>query len=166
MLYGLLLCSGNDAAMALAEGCCGSIARFVSAMNRKADSLGMSGTSFANPSGLDDENHYSTARDMAKLACCAAKNPALVRIASTKDASVGGRSMHNHNRLLSTVDGCFGLKTGYTKAAGRTLVSCAVREGRVLVAVTLHDGDDWHDHAALYDYGFSRPSGGKGEAVP
>ncbi len=155
LLYGLLLCSGNDAALALAEASSGSVDAFVAEMNHKARILGMADTSFANPNGLDDEAHYSTARDMARLAVCAAQHPGLMRIASTKQASVGSRTMTNHNRLLRDVEGCIGLKTGYTKAAGRTLVSCAVREGRLLVAVTLNDGADWRDHAALYDYGFA-----------
>ena len=165
LLYGLLLSSGNDAALALADGCCGSLEHFVYEMNHKAHSIGMDHTSFANPSGLDDENHYSTARDMAKLACCASQNPALVRIASTRNAVAGKRSMHNHNRLLSSVDGCFGLKTGYTRAAGRTLVSCAARSGQLLVAVTLNDSDDWRDHAALYHYGFALLAERKEEAA-
>ncbi len=155
LLYGLLLCSGNDAALALAEACSGSVGDFVAEMNDKAQALGMESTSFANPNGLDDEAHYSTARDMARLAACAAQNPGLMRIASTRQVTVGGRTMTNHNRLLRDVEGCVGLKTGYTKAAGRTLVSCAVRQGQLLVAVTLNDGDDWRDHAALYDYGFA-----------
>ncbi len=153
LLYGLLLCSGNDAALALAD-CCGGLAAFVSAMNDKAAALGMTGTSFANPNGLDDENHYSTARDMAVLAAYAAKDPTFRRICSTRTATVGGRTMTNHNKLLSQVEGCIGMKTGYTKAAGRTLVSCAERQGRRLVAVTLCDGNDWADHKALYEMGF------------
>ena len=114
----------------------------------------MEHTCFANPNGLDDENHYSTAEDMARLAAAAMEEPVLRRIASTKTARVGGRTMTNHNKLLSRVEGCVGLKTGYTRAAGRTLVSCAERDGVRLVAVTLQDGDDWNDHAALYDRGF------------
>ena len=82
------------------------------------------------------------------------EEPVLRRIASTKTARVGGRTMTNHNKLLSRVEGCVGLKTGYTRAAGRTLVSCAERNGCRLVVVTLRDGDDWADHAALYEYGF------------
>ena len=154
LLYGLMLCSGNDAALALAD-CCGGLAAFVSAMNDKAAALGMTGTSFANPNGLDDENHYSTARDMAVLAAYAAKDPTFRRICSTRTATVGGRTMTNHNKLLSQVEGCIGMKTGYTKAAGRTLVSCAERQGRRLVAVTLCDGNDWADHKALYEMGFA-----------
>ena len=155
LLYGLLLSSGNDAAVAVAEGVSGSVSGFVALMNGKATELGMTNTSFANPHGLDAPDHYSTALDMARLACAAMDNATLMRIASTKSVSAGGRSMSNHNRLLNTVDGCLGLKTGYTRAAGRTLVSCVQRNGRRLVAVTLQDGNDWADHAALFDYGFS-----------
>ena len=154
LLYGLMLCSGNDAALALAD-CCGGLETFVAAMNDKAATLGMTGTSFANPNGLDDENHYSTARDMAVLAAYAAENPTFRRICSTRTATVGGRTMTNHNKLLTQVEGCIGMKTGYTRAAGRTLVSCAEREGRRLVAVTLCDGNDWADHKALYEMGFA-----------
>ena len=153
LLYGLLLCSGNDAALALADHC-GGLERFVAEMNRKAAELGMTGTSFANPNGLDQEGHYSTARDMARLAACAVKNETLVRLCSTRSVTMGGRTMTNHNRLLRSIDGCIGLKTGYTRAAGRTLVSCVRRNGRTLVAVTLQDGNDWADHAALYEFGF------------
>ena len=153
LLYGLLLCSGNDAALALADHC-GGLERFVAEMNRKAAELGMTGTSFANPNGLDQEGHYSTARDMARLAACAVKNETLVRLCSTRSVTVGGRTMTNHNRLLRSIDGCIGLKTGYTRAAGRTLVSCVRRNGRTLVAVTLQDGNDWADHATLYEFGF------------
>ena len=150
---GLLLCSGNDAALALTE-CAGGLEPFVALMNEKAAALGMDDTGFANPNGLDAEGHYSTARDMAVLAAAAMENPTFRRICASKTAAVGQRTMENHNRLLRQVEGCIGLKTGYTKAAGRTLVSCAERDGCRLVAVTLCDGDDWADHAALYEYGF------------
>ena len=135
LLYGLLLCSGNDAA--------------VGWMNETAQRIGMTGSSFANPNGLDDEQHYSTARDMALLAAYAARNPTFVRLCSTRSVTVGGRTMTNHNKLLQSVEGCIGMKTGYTRAAGRTLVSCARRGGRTLVAVTLQDGNDWADHAEM-----------------
>lgn len=104
LLYGLLLCSGNDAALALADHC-GGLERFVAEMNRKAAELGMTGTSFANPNGLDQKGHYSTARDMARLAACAVKNETLVRLCSTRSVTVGGRTMTNHNRLLRSIDG-------------------------------------------------------------
>ena len=153
LLYGLLLSSGNDAALALTE-CAGGAAPFVERMNEKAAALGMRNSHFANPNGLDDEAHYSTAYDMALLGCAAVNEPTLRRMASTRTAVIGGRTLTNHNKLLSRLDGCVGLKTGYTKAAGRTLVSCAEKDGRRLVAVTLRDGDDWNDHEALYRWGF------------
>lgn len=155
LLYGLLLCSGNDAAVAIAEYVGGSTEGFVRRMNETAMELGMENSSFANPNGLDDEKHYSTAYDMALLARAAMGNETLVRIASTRTVTIGGRTMTNHNKLLQLVDGCLGLKTGYTRAAGRTLVSCAERNGQRLIAVTLQDGNDWADHQSLYDYGFS-----------
>ena len=155
LLYGLMLCSGNDAAVAIADHVGGSQAGFVKLMNEAARELGMENSSFANPNGLDAENHYSTARDMAALACAAVKNETLLRIASTRSVTIGGRTMTNHNKLLQYLDGCLGLKTGYTRAAGRTLVSCAERNGQRLVAVTLQDGNDWADHQALYEYGFA-----------
>ena len=153
LLYGLLLCSGNDAALALTE-CAGGPEPFVALMNEKAAALGMTHTSFANPNGLDAEGHYSTARDMAVLAAAAMEEPTFRRICSSRAVTIGQRTMENHNRLLRQVEGCIGLKTGYTKAAGRTLVSCAERCGCRLIAVTLRDSDDWADHAALYEYGF------------
>ena len=153
LLYGLLLCSGNDAALALTE-CAGGLVPFVALMNEKASALGMAHTSFANPNGLDADGHYSTARDMAVLAAAAVENPTFRRICSSRSVTIGQRTMENHNRLLRQVEGCVGLKTGYTQAAGRTLVSCTERDGCRLVAVTLQDGNDWADHAALYDYGF------------
>lgn len=153
LLYGLLLSSGNDAALAVTE-CMGGAVPFVARMNEKAAELGMENTHFANPNGLDDEAHYSTAEDMAKLAAAAMDDPVLRRVASTRTARIGGRTLTNHNKLLSRMEGCVGLKTGYTRAAGRTLVSCAERDGVRLVAVTLQDGDDWNDHASLYEQGF------------
>lgn len=155
LLYGLLLCSGNDAALCLAEHCGGSIENFVALMNQKAAELGMENTSFENPNGLDGEKHYSTAHDMAILAKCAANDPTFCRLCSTKTVHIGERTMTNHNKLLDQLDGCIGMKTGYTKAAGRTLVSCCERDGRRLAAVTLCDGDDWNDHKRLYAWGFA-----------
>ena len=155
LLYGLMLCSGNDAAVAIAEHVGGSQAGFVRLMNETARELGMAHTSFANPNGLDAETHYSTARDMAVLACAAMENETFARIVSTRTVTIGGRTMTNHNKLLSWSEGFIGLKTGYTKAAGRTLVSCMEKNGQRLVAVTLQDGNDWADHQALYEYGFA-----------
>ena len=158
LLYGLMLCSGNDAALVLAEAC-GGQQRFVRLMNDLATEIGMDSSHFENPNGLDGKEHYSTARDMAKLAVYASAQPVFMRICSTSTAQTAGRSMKNHNRLLRELEGCMGMKTGYTKAAGRTLVSCVERNGRTLVAVTLQDGNDWADHAALYEYGFCREDG-------
>lgn len=158
LLYGLMLCSGNDAALVLAEAC-GGQQRFVRLMNDLATEIGMDSSHFENPNGLDGKEHYSTARDMAKLAAYASAQPVFMRICSTSTAQTAGRSMKNHNRLLRELEGCIGMKTGYTKAAGRTLVSCVERNGRKLVAVTLQDGNDWADHAALYEYGFCREDG-------
>lgn len=155
LLYGLLLSSGNDAAVAIAGYCAGDVDTFVSWMNEKAVELGMSHTRFADPNGLSDEGHYSTAADMARLAQAVLAHETLARIASTRSATVAGRALTNHNKLLWRYEGCTGLKTGYTDAAGRTLVSSAERDGQTLIAVTLNDPNDWADHAALFDYGFA-----------
>lgn len=156
LLYGMMLQSGNDAAVALALACSDSVAEFVDLMNLKAQQLGLHRTHFENPNGLDGESHYSTAADLARLTCCALKNADFAEIVSTKNIQIGGRSLTNHNKLLWSVDGAIGVKTGYTKAAGRILVSAAERNGRRLIAVTIDDGNDWEDHKALYDYGFAQ----------
>ena len=155
LLYGLLLNSGNDAALAVARFCGGSVEEFVEAMNRKAQALGMENTHFANPNGLNEEGHYSSARDMALLARACLANESLAQMVSTRTISLEGRTFTNHNKLLWRYEGCIGLKTGFTEKAGRTLVSAAQREGVTLIAVTLNDPNDWADHAALLDYGFS-----------
>ena len=155
LLYGLLLPSGNDAAECVADFCGTGRETFVARMNKTANSLGMTNTSFTNPSGLDEEGHYSCARDMAVLGCAALKDPQFLLLASTRRAQIGARSLENHNKLLGTLDGCIGLKTGFTSLAGRTLVSACERDGMRFVAVTLHDRADWDDHTALYDYAFS-----------
>lgn len=156
LLYGLMLHSGNDAAVALAIWCAGTVEGFAELMNDKARSLGMTGSHFVNPNGLDAPDHYSTARDLAILTAYAMDNPIFAKTVATKTVTVGQRSLRNHNKLLWQVEGVDGVKTGYTKAAGRILVSSAVRQGRRLVAVTINDGNDWADHAALYDEGFSK----------
>ena len=155
LLYGLLLSSGNDAAIAIAAACGGSVEAFVARMNERAAALGMTGTHFANPNGLDDPAHYSTAFDMALLAREVLRQEALMRIVSTRSATVAGRALTNHNKLLWRYSGCTGMKTGYTDEAGRTLVSSAQRDGQSLIVVTLDDPNDWADHASLFDYGFS-----------
>ncbi len=155
LLYGLMLPSGNDAAECIADFCGGGTAQFLTWMNETAAELGMTHTAFANPSGLDQQGHYSCALDMARLMAEAMREPTFAQIVSAKRATVGTRTMGNHNKLLGVVEGCIGGKTGYTDDAGRTLVTCAQRDGLRLIAVTLHDGSDWKDHTALYEYGFT-----------
>ena len=159
LLYGLLLHSGNDAAIAIAGHCAGDVETFVEWMNQRAADLGMADTHFQNPNGLNHEAHYSTARDMAKLAAACMENEVIAKIVATKSISLEGRSFANHNKLLWQYEGCVGMKTGYTDLAGRTLISSARRDGQTLIAVTLSDPDDWEDHAALLDYGFSQYPG-------
>lgn len=155
LLYGLMLHSGNDAAVALAIYCGGTVEGFVQLMNDKAHRLGLKGTHFENPNGLDSPAHYSTARDLALLTVYAMGNPIFAQTVATKNVRVGQRSLQNHNKLLWRVKGADGVKTGYTKAAGRILVSSASREGRRLICVTINDGNDWADHAQLLENGFS-----------
>lgn len=155
LLYGLMLHSGNDAAVALAIYCGGTVEGFAELMNDKARSLGMTGTHFENPNGLDSPQHYSTARDLAVLAAHAMENPVFYKTVSTKTVTVGNRYLRNHNKLLWLVEGADGVKTGYTKAAGRILVSSATRQGRRLIAVTIHAPGDWQDHKLLLEQGFS-----------
>lgn len=156
LLYGLMLSSGNDAAIALALACSDSVPEFVALMNLKAAELGLKQTHFENPNGLDGENHYSTAADLAVLTAHCLKNPDFIEIVSTRSIAIEGRTLQNHNRLLWSVDGCIGVKTGYTRQAGRILVSAAERMGRRLIVVTINDRNDWQDHTALIDYGFEQ----------
>ena len=155
LMYGLLLASGNDAALAVAGYCAGTVEEFVSLMNRKAVLLGMENTRFINPSGLTQEGHMSTAADMAKLAAACMKNEDIAAMVATRTITIGGRTFTNHNKLLWRYEGCIGMKTGYTERSGRTLISCAQRDGQRLIAVTLNDGNDWADHTAMLDYGFA-----------
>ena len=155
LLYGLMLASGNDAALAVAHCVSGSMEDFVALMNDTAEKLGMTHSHFANPNGLDAEGHYSSANDMAVLSAYAMANEDFKRIVSTASITIGERYLANHNKLLRLCEGCVGVKTGFTKAAGRTLVSAAVRDGMTLVCVTLNDPNDWNDHIALMDYGFA-----------
>ena len=155
LLYGLLLQSGNDAAMVIACHTAGSEDEFVARMNEKAVQLGMEDSSFANPSGLNDDNHYSTAYDMALLAQACLANQTVAEICATRSITIGTRTFVNHNKLLHRYEGCVGMKTGFTERAGRTLISAATRDGQTLICVTLNDGDDWNDHMKLLDYGFA-----------
>lgn len=161
LVYGMLLQSGNDAANTAAIVLGGSVEKFSELMNRRAAEIGMKNTHFVTPSGLDDDEHYSTAYDMALLACECLRDPRFVKIASSKTARLSygsppyDRTLTNHNRLLWSLDDCVGIKTGFTKKSGRCLVSAVRRGGITLVAVTLNAPDDWNDHRAMYEYGFS-----------
>ena len=156
LLYGLMLRSGNDAAVALAIYCGGTVEGFAELMNDKARNLCLKNTHFVNPNGLDAPGHYSTARDLAALSAYAMENPVFRQTVSTKTVKAGERYLTNHNKLLWRVEGADGVKTGYTKAAGRILVSSATRDNRRIIVTTIDDGDDWNDHAALLNEGFSR----------
>lgn len=156
LVYGLLLQSGNDAAVAIAGYCGGGdVNRFVEWMNQRAQDLGMKNTHFQNPNGLNHDEHYSTAKDMAKLAMACMKNETIAKIVATKSIRLEGRTFVNHNKLLWQYPHCVGMKTGYTQLAGRTLISSAKQNGQTLAVVTLCDPDDWKDHKNLMEYGFS-----------
>ena len=161
LLYALLLESANDAAAAIAYGISGSIEAFADRMNARAQSLGLTDTHFMNPHGLDHAEHYTTAYELAQITIAALKHDAFRTIVSTRRMTApqsgtgGARLFINHNRLLSAYDGCIGVKTGYTKRSGRCLVSAAERDGLTLIAVTLSAPNDWSDHTALLDLGFS-----------
>lgn len=165
LIYGMLLQSGNDAAHTVACVIAGNEGDFAKLMNERAAQIGMKNTSFATASGLDRENHYSTAYDMALLACECIKNPEFAAICSQKSARLTygnppyKRTLTNHNRLLWSYEGCIGMKTGFTKKSGRCLVSAAKRDGLTLVAVTLNAPNDWNDHISMFDYGFSQLEG-------
>lgn len=154
LLYGLMLASGNDAAVALALHVSGSIAYFSDLMNQRAKELGCKNSHFVNPNGLDAGEHFSTARDLSMIASEAMKNKTFCEIVSTKSITLAGRSFRNHNKLLWNCPGALGIKTGFTESAGRSLVSCAERSGMRLICVTLSAPDDWQDHTALYDWAF------------
>lgn len=164
---GMLLASGNDAANAAALYLEGSLESFAARMNQRAAALGMEDTHFVTPSGLDGEDaqglgHLSTAYDMALLARAALEDQAFRQLCSSPSLAVAFAepvkrvTYTNHNKLLTQYPGCVGVKTGFTKEAGRCLVSAAERDGALLIAVTLNAPNDWEDHTALLDYGFSQ----------
>ena len=162
LLYGLMLNSGNDAATALAEHIAKDIPSFAKLMNEKAKQLGMHNSSFANPHGLDNENHYSTAYDMAMLTKYAMENETFKKIVSTKSIITETKTkekyryLTNHNKLLSKYEWCKGVKTGFTKKCGRCLVSYAEKDNVRLIAVTLNAPDDWNDHINMYEQAFEK----------
>ncbi len=159
LLYGLMLRSGNDAALAIAKYCGGTVENFVTKMNEKAKELGMENSTFHNPSGLDqEEGNYSTAYDMALLMKYAYQNESFREIIKTKQYKLTTNKntyvWNNKNKLLKTYKYTTGGKTGFTEKARRTLISTASKDGLNLVVVTLNDGNDWQDHMNLFDYGF------------
>lgn len=162
MLYGMILNSGNDAAVAIAEHIGGDIESFVKMMNAKAREIGAYHTTFVNPSGLPDEGHLTTAYDLALISRYALLNlPKFRKIVSTKtleipwQAEEWDRQLINLNKLLWNYEGADGVKTGYTSTAGRTLVASATRDGWQLISVVLKsDANIWSDSMALLDYGF------------
>ncbi len=162
LLYALMLASANDAATVLAIHTAGSVSAFASLMNEKAAELGLSNTHFENPHGLPASGHYTTASELAVIAREASKNQVFREITSTKKTIIrrsskeSARLLVNHNKLLSRYEGCFGVKTGFTKESGRCLVSGAERDGLSLIAVTLNAPNDWNDHEILLDFGFSK----------
>lgn len=155
LVVGMLIVSGNDAANAVAIHLGGSIESFAEMMNEKAQSIGMKNSLFVTPSGLDEGNHHSTAYDMAILASNALNNEFFAQICKERrmEVTINGekQAVYNHNKLLSFIDDCVGIKTGFTEKAGRCLVSAVNRNGKTMICVTLNDGNDWNDHISLFN---------------
>ncbi len=163
LLYGMMLISGNDGAIAIAEHCGGTVADFAARMTARAHELGAVNTNFTNANGLPDQNHYTTARDLAIMAKHGFSLPHFEEICSTKEVSfpwihVDTKLMRNENQMLWLYRGCNGVKTGYTDAAGRCLVTAAKQNGVQLIAVVLDSLYIWNDSIFLFDYGFGRVS--------
>ena len=160
LLYALLLQSANDAAIAIACHVSGDIECFSALMNEKAQELGLTNTSFTNPHGLDSDEHYTTARELAIIASAALKNERFKEIVSTYKKSFvseeRSRTYVNHNKLLYLYDGCVGVKTGFTKRSGRCLVGAAEKDGLCFISVTLDAPSDWNDHSAMLNFGYER----------
>ncbi|MBE7016748.1 MAG: D-alanyl-D-alanine carboxypeptidase [Ruminococcaceae bacterium] len=154
LLYGLMLASGNDAAAALADHAAGSMESFAELMNEKCRELSLENTHFVNAHGLDAQEHYSSARDLAIITAAAMENETFCHVFSCRSYTVDGNTFYNHNKLLDTCSGCIGGKTGFTKKAGRVLVSCVERSGMRLICVTISAPDDWNDHISLYEQCF------------
>ena len=163
MTCAMLLNSGNDAATAIAEHISGSSKKFAEEMTAHAEAIGAENTQFKNPSGLDEPGHYSTAYDLALMARKLLRDDTLAEIAARKQMTVTSENgsvtyLRNHNKLLWNYDGATGVKTGFTKASGRCLVSAAQREGVRLIAVTINAPNDWSDHKKMLDFGFEKCS--------
>lgn len=160
-LYALMLASANDAAATIAINLSGSIEAFADKMNERATELRLQHTHFENPHGLDADEHYTSARDLALLTAEALQNPSFAEIVSTERKTIylndgeTVRNLTNHNRLLKSVSGACGVKTGFTRASGRCLVSAAERNGVRIIAVTLDCPNDWQEHTALLEKGLS-----------
>ena len=169
LLYCMMVVSGNDACNVIAEHIAGSVADFVRMMNQRAYELGCLNTHFSNPHGLHDESHYTTARDLSIITQAALKSENFRQIVDTYEYQLPDDNMRQNIPKLKTTNmliyrslsntlyysRAHGIKTGYTKRAGRILAGSAVRDGRRLVCVTICDPDDWRDQQALFDYGFS-----------
>lgn len=160
LLEGMILLSGNDAATAVAEHCGGSVQNFASQMTRRAKELGATNTNFTNPHGLPDVNHYTTAYDLATITAHGFKLPKFADIVSLQEKNYqwlhgDDKKLTTENKMLKLYRGANGVKTGYTQAAGRCLVSSAKRGDVQLVAVVLDSLLMWHDSVALLDYGFA-----------
>ncbi|MGQ5712193.1 D-alanyl-D-alanine carboxypeptidase family protein [Desulforudis sp. DRI-14] len=166
LLKAAMVVSANDATIAIADHVAGDYDRFIEWMNLKAQLLGACSSRFVNTHGLTHPNHYSTAYDLAQITRYALRNPDFARLASTRETTIMWENsdrqehVHNTNRLLrgGWYDGCDGIKTGTTSAAGRCLIASATRNGRQLLAVVLHSDNRYADAARLLDYGFSMPS--------
>ena len=158
LLYALLLQSANDAATAIAYHVGGSIEVFSDLMNEKAKSFGLQNTHFTNPHGLDNEEHYTTARDLSIITAKALENESFKQIVSTYKKTFAtdnrSRTYVNHNKMLRMYEGCIGVKTGFTTKSGRCLVSAAERDGLMFISVTLDAPNDWKDHKAMLDLGY------------
>ncbi len=162
LLYGLLLESGNDAATALAEGVFGSVEKCCEYMNMRTHEMGLVSTNFTNPHGLDSDNHYTTAYELAVITQNAMDNDIFREIVSTKNYTSSGENMRyfsNHNRLLNSYAPAIGVKTGYTLRSGRCLVSASKMSNEEYIAVTLCDPLDWQDHKEMHDFGFESFNG-------
>lgn len=155
LLYGLMLRSGNDAACALAIHHSGTIENFVKAMNEKAAALGCTNTNFSNPNGLPDENHYTTARDLCNITCNSMKNSVFREVVSTRSYTGDFKNFTNKNKLLATLEGANGVKTGYTEKAGRCLVSSAERDKMDVVCVVLNCYDMFERSRRIIENCFS-----------
>ncbi|MBS5335013.1 MAG: D-alanyl-D-alanine carboxypeptidase family protein [Anaerovoracaceae bacterium] len=162
LFYGMMLQSGNDAALAVAICCGGTEEEFIKRMNMKAAEIGCSSTMFKNSSGLFDEGHFTTARDLAKISKTAMEKKEFREIVGSRDwrSEKTGRNFHNKNKTIFQYDDSTGVKIGYTKASGRTLVASAKRDGIELIAVVLNDSNWFEDAYAMLDYGFKKEKSG------